>query len=110
MTLSNNLIGGTLRLRRSNSLLQRQPALADAHRRWIVHKLTLATLAPASYCEPGFSVHDHVCGGLPDFGIHLAADFASFLHTQISLALFEHLYHALEDVWEVYHLVPFYFP
>ena len=25
-------------------LLQRQPALADAHRRWIVHKLTLATL------------------------------------------------------------------
>ena len=56
------------------------------------------------------SVHDHVCGGLPDFGIHLASDFASFSHTQISLALFEYLYHALEDVWEVYHLVPFYFP
>ena len=33
------------------------------------------------------SVHDHVCGGLPDFGIHLASDFASFSHTQISLAL-----------------------
>ena len=36
---------------------------------------------------------------MPDFGIHLASDFATFSHTQISLALFEHLYHAIEDVW-----------
>ena len=68
-TLS-NLIGQTLRWRRLNrtevysGVSQHLVTLADAARRRIVHKLTLAdvddaldaTLARASYCEPGFIV------------------------------------------------------
>ena len=62
MTLSNNLIGGTLRLRRSNrnfsysSVSQRSPTLTTLDSSQIdardAHDARDATLAPASYCEP----------------------------------------------------------
>ena len=63
----------------------------------MIQKNTTKTVYPLSFdytyiiiIHFSFSVHDHVCSGLLDFGIHLASDFASFSHTQIFLALFEH--------------------
>ena len=44
------------------------------------------------------SVHDHAYDGLLGFAPHLTSDSAFFLHDQVYLAWFEHLYHDQEDV------------